>query len=144
MTVQQHSENEWTVGPWQFGHLGTEVFWIGPSYDQTPVAHVDHDMEYARDNSRANARLIAAAPDLYEALADLADVFALPGENSVERFERLAAMFRTDTGYLAPGKDQPMFGPDQPDGDELRAIYDGWYQAKIDRARAALTKATSK
>jgi hypothetical protein len=89
----------------------------------------------------AHAHLIAAAPRLFKALAELSDLFALPGENSVERFERLAAMFRKDTGYLAPGKDQPMCGPDQPDGNELRAIYDAWYQAKIDRARAALASA---
>jgi hypothetical protein len=57
-----------TKGPWKYGHLGTEVLWIGPDYNQTPVAHIDHDMEYARDNSRANAALIAAAPELYEAL----------------------------------------------------------------------------
>lgn len=64
---------QWTPGPWQFGHLGTEVLWIGPGYNQTPVAHVDHDMEYARDNSRANARLIAAAPDLFAACERIRD-----------------------------------------------------------------------
>jgi hypothetical protein len=36
-------------------------------------------MEYARDNSRANARLIAAAPDLLEALNSLV---ALNNEHS--------------------------------------------------------------
>jgi hypothetical protein len=95
------------------------------------------------DEMRANARLIAAAPDLLIALSDLADVFAHDGENSVARFDRLAAMFRKDTGYLAPGKDQPMCGPDQPDGDELRAIYDAWYLAKVTRAREAITQATA-
>lgn len=60
-----------TPGPWQHGHFGTEALWIGPDYNQTPVAHVDHDMEYARDNSRANARLIAAAPCLLAALEAL-------------------------------------------------------------------------
>lgn len=73
-------KNEHTPGPWKFGHLGTEAFWIGPDYNQTPVAHVDHDMEYARDNSRANARLIAAAPELLEALENLANAAsATPG-----------------------------------------------------------------
>jgi hypothetical protein len=65
------SESKHTPGPWFFGHVGTAALWIGPHYNKTPVAHVDHDMEYARDNSRANARLIAAAPDMYEALSDL-------------------------------------------------------------------------
>ncbi len=90
----------------------------------------------------ANARLIASAPDLLAALVELADVFALDGEGSIERFERLAAMFRKDTGYLAPGKDQPMGGSDQPDGDKLRAIYDAWYSGKVTRARAAISLAT--
>lgn len=56
-----------TPGPWKFGHVGTDALWIGPDYNKLPVAHVDHDMEYARENSRANARLIAAAPDLLAA-----------------------------------------------------------------------------
>lgn len=56
-----------TPGPWKYGHLGTDVLWIGPDYNQPPVAHVDHDMEYARDNSLANARLIAAVPELLAA-----------------------------------------------------------------------------
>ena len=84
---------------------------------------------------------VAAILPLLTALSELSDLFAHEGESSVDRFERLAAMFRKDTGYLAPGKDQPMCGPDQPGGDDLRAIYDAWYQAKIDRARAALQQA---
>ena len=91
----------------------------------------------------ANARLIAAAPCLLAALNDLQDVFARDGECSMERFERLAEMFRRDTGYLAPGKDQPMGGADQPDGDDLRRIYDDWFAAKVTRARAAIAKATA-
>jgi hypothetical protein len=121
---------------------GRFITYIRGGNQLVPIAAVPTGVEgYGREEGRANARLIAAAPDLYEALADLAEVFALPGENSIDRFERLAAWFRKDTGYLAPGKDQPMCGPDQPDGDELRAIYDAWYQAKIDRARAALSRA---
>ena len=89
----------------------------------------------------ANAQDVTA--ELLAASTELADVFAHDGESSFDRFERLAAMFRKDTGYLAPGKDQPMCGPDQPDGDELRAIYDAWYLAKVTRARAAIAKATA-
>lgn len=70
------SENKHTPGPWSYGHLGTEALWIGPDHNQTPVAHVYHDMEYARDNSRANARLIAAAPEMLEALPDLSHVIS--------------------------------------------------------------------
>ena len=57
-----------TPGPWKYGHLGTDAFWIGPDYDKTPVAHVEHDTVNARDNSRENARLLAAVPELLAAL----------------------------------------------------------------------------
>ncbi len=68
-----------TPGPWQFGHLGTEELWVGPGHDQTPVAHVSHDGEYARDNSRANARLISTAPELLAAV-----IAALDAANELE------------------------------------------------------------
>ncbi len=75
-----------TPGPWQYGHVGTEAFWIGPSWEALPVAHVDHDMEYARDNSRENARLIAAAPDLFALVLQYRDDLRHPpAPNSVTR-----------------------------------------------------------
>ena len=92
--------------------------------------------------AEANARLIAAAPDLLAALTELADVFAQDGERPGARFDRLATMFYKDTGYLAPGKDVSEFGPDQPDGPALLAIYDAWYLGKVTRARAAIALAT--
>jgi hypothetical protein len=52
-----------TPGPWSFGHMGDgERYWIGPDHMHQPVATADRDMP------EANARLIAAAPDLLEAL----------------------------------------------------------------------------
>jgi len=132
-----------TPGPWNMVQEDKRIA-IGVGLVEGPngydVAEVYND-DCPREVGEANARLIAAAPDLFDALRALADVFAHDGENSVDRFERLAAMFRKDTGYLAPGKDQPMCGPDQPDGDELRAIYDAWYLAKVSRARDAIAKA---
>lgn len=79
--------------------------------------------------------------ELYDSAKDLTDVFAHEGEDSLDRFERLAAMFYAATGFLAPGKDRAMGGTDQPDGDNLRAIYDDWYAAKVRRVREALTLA---
>lgn len=61
-----------TPGPWKFGHLGTEALWVGPEYDALQVAQVPHDTDEARDESRANAQLIAAAPELLSALNRLA------------------------------------------------------------------------
>lgn len=80
-----------------------------------------------------------AAPDLYEALSDVEFLFARPGENSVERFERLAEAFYRDTGLLAPGKDAPAAGG-QPDREERSEKYDAWIDAKIASARAALQR----
>ena len=81
--------------------------------------------------------------ELLEALESLADLFARDGETSIDRFERLAAMFHRDTGFLAPGKDAPAAGAMQPDDDELRRIYDDWYNAKIIAARTAISNARS-
>ncbi|VDC49732.1 hypothetical protein [Brevundimonas mediterranea] len=100
------------------------------------VKHVDtmNDMVamgLARDAAEARADRLAKALDT------LQDLFAREGECSMERFERLAEMFRKDTGYLAPGKDPGMLSQ-QPEGEELRRIYDDWFAAKIVSARAAL------
>lgn len=56
-----------TLGPWTFGHFGRDQLWVGQSYDSLPVATVAWDCADARENSRDNARLIAAAPDLLAA-----------------------------------------------------------------------------
>lgn len=62
------TQNSATPGPWKFGHVGTSAFWVGPDYDQKFVASIPWDIEDARDEARANARLIAAAPDLLMAI----------------------------------------------------------------------------
>jgi hypothetical protein len=148
-----HESGEHTPGPWvaakgsssydiadQDGRLLARLWGDKGNY---PLSQFTNTSYLTHDEHVANAHLMAAAPELLTALTELADVFVRDSENSIDRFERLAAMFRKDTGYLAPGKDQPMCGPDQPDGDELRAIYDAWFLAKVTRARAAIDKATS-
>lgn len=60
-----------TKGPWQHGHMmDGENVWIGPDCKAIPVAYVDRDPQRARDEWEANARLIAAAPDLLKACSD--------------------------------------------------------------------------
>lgn len=63
-----------TPGPWTFGHLGHDRLWVGPSHDEPPVATVPWDCDEARDEARANAALLAAAPALLAALRRLAVV----------------------------------------------------------------------
>ena len=58
-----------TPGPWRFGHYGDgERCWVGPDYDRPIVADVPRSVE-------ADARLIAAAPELFEALQALLGPF---------------------------------------------------------------------
>lgn len=103
-----------TPGRWSFGHIGTDGLWVGPSHDQKPVAIVPHDCDQARDESRANARLIAAAPELLEAADDMLETQAaldnreLMGPNAEDYFvllrrrnaarERLESVIAKATG----------------------------------------------
>ena len=62
-----------TPGPWKFGHMmDGERWWVGQEYDRLPVAFVDrHD--WPESVVAANIRVIAAAPDLLEALKALVE-----------------------------------------------------------------------
>jgi hypothetical protein len=60
--------SEHTPGPWAYGHSGRDALWVGPGHDVARVATVEWDTDNARENARANARLIAAAPELLAAL----------------------------------------------------------------------------
>lgn len=77
------SKPEYTEGPWVWGHSGIDGLWVGP-FDETPVAIVPHDGGLegvpSRDNSRNNARLIAAAPELLEALEDVLSIVKNDGQ----------------------------------------------------------------
>jgi hypothetical protein len=70
MTTAAHAP-----GPWQHGYNGTTGLWVGPVLDKQPVAIVPWDTDDARDTARADARLIAAAPDLLAACVALVDSF---------------------------------------------------------------------
>lgn len=80
------SETKWTPGPWHIfepleqGSQHSIGYWI-PGKDERywlvsvyPVRGVPHKFGAAHcDEAEANARLIAAAPDLYEALVKAKD-----------------------------------------------------------------------
>lgn len=64
----QQAERQHTPGPWRVGDNGNTVF--GPPMGLPPliVANCDYQQTRAGGSKKANARLIAAAPDLLEAL----------------------------------------------------------------------------
>ncbi len=64
---------KWTPGPWRVSGVGIHAIVRGD--DQTIVA-VRHRLP--REVHEANARLIAAAPDLYEALAEIVAEWGYP------------------------------------------------------------------
>lgn len=134
------SETKFTPGPWGLDSTGSVVTadggYVAEAYDG--LRSTDNDPYIGA----ANARLIAAAPALYEALSGVEFIFSRPGEDSVERFERLAAAFYRDTGGMMPGKDTPAAG-DQPDIEESRKKYDAWIDAKVAAARSALLLANT-
>ena len=96
----------------------------------------------SNDETQANARLIAAAPDMLEALQGLQQFFAMPDECSIGRFDRLAEQYRRETGNWAPGKSIPDAYNDSTDCETRRTEYDAWVQSKVDAARAAIARAT--
>lgn len=73
--------------------------------------------------------------DLTKALAGLELFFKRPDENSNDTFERIAAVFKRETGYLRPGKDCLIDTPEM-----RQAAWDAWVARKLGAARAVLTK----
>lgn len=65
------SERPWTPGPWQVSCVSDGTRRRSVWTDEGPPAHIA-DVT----NGEANARLISAAPDLYEALARIVDSVA--------------------------------------------------------------------
>ena len=88
-----------TPGPWRFGHYGDgKRFWIGPDYDRPVVADVPRPFE-------ADARLIAAAPELFEALQALLEPVSAKSASEAIR-ARVAAEERARM-VLAKAKGAP-------------------------------------
>ena len=65
-------EKKWTKGPWREFAFKKSIF-IEDQFADSDIAEVDKDSS----NAEANARLIAEAPKLVEALEDLTALAAL-------------------------------------------------------------------
>lgn len=64
---------------------------------------------------------------------------AFDGEGPLDRFERLAEMFRSETGYMAPGKSAPTAAYAGEEYERERdAAWMAWSKAPFDDLRGAL------
>jgi len=82
------NETKWTPGPWTITGASGRTVWAG----ENQIAVVD-DPDLAYDEQRANARLIAAAPDMAEALGEAIVCAEAAGWQTLPRFDlALAAM----------------------------------------------------
>lgn len=86
----------------------------------------------ANELSRLNAR----SAELQGALAGLLTFFSPPGEDSMERFERIAAEFYDETRMVAPGKSEPLDYHHEGRDEERRERYDRWVADRVEKARS--------
>jgi hypothetical protein len=132
------SEQKHTPGPWESGNGTTSIYGSDGKEVARRIWHGPQDDE----RSLANARLIAASPEVLEALKGLRELHAMRGENRSETWERIAELFYNETGILAPGKDQPAAMCGTPTREERDTAYRDWLDARVDAATAAIAKAT--
>lgn len=112
--------------------------------DIADVYHNNHaTVSTTPEQAAAYCRLFAAAPDMAAALRDVLQFFPLPGEGSLDRFERVAEAFRLETGIMAPGKDVPAALNDSMSIEERRARYDAWVAGKVAAGRALIGETAS-
>ena len=131
------SEFKGTPGAWE-----VRVEQITPGSNATcfTVATDDFDVVSPLLGIRCedDAALIAAAPDLLEALLFAERRSKRGDEGHTEFFERLADEFHERHGYLPPGKDDPLRNVSF---DEARDAWDRFLAEPAEARRAAIAKA---
>jgi hypothetical protein len=77
-----------------------------------------------------------------EVLRGLLCLFSAPDEDSLDHWERVAELFRKETGFLRPGKDQAAaaYGPSD---EQRQEAWQKWYENKVTAARALLARLES-
>lgn len=140
--MSEFTKGEWLVLPEEVNrdYIRIRGSVLGGKYKIANVCCLKDAPTSDANEARANARLIAAAPSLYEALKDLLNLLSPTNESANESFERTAAAFYHDTGMLAPGKDSR----EGPSYDERFDAFVSWRNEKILNARAALSRAEGK
>lgn len=107
-----------------------------PTITRIEFAPGHEDARLTSEQVAALMRKVWLAPRMLAALQWFEMLQERPGENSLQRFERVADVFRRDTGYLRPGKDCTLYSPE-----ERLAVWDEWVQQHIGEARAILAEA---
>lgn len=92
------SERKWTNGPWET-HASVDE----SGYPVVYIHGFSGDEKRDLEMNEANARLIAAAPDLYEALAKIIETQANPEsvEHGYALHDGLAALRKADGAAIA-------------------------------------------
>lgn len=78
-----------------------------------------------------------SAAELLAALRGLEELHPRDGEDANDRFERVAAVFHRQTGYVAPGKDCRAHPPEA-----RQEVWDQWYANRLEAARDAIANAS--
>lgn len=131
-----------TPGPWEIYAGSLDVYGPvqpterHPNYRRRVSAYPWTDKD---DEGRANAALIAAAPDLLAAVQALHDWRGLCDANDMETFERIAEQFHRETGYLRPGKDSVLHSRE-----EREPVWSTWVDLKNAELDAQIMRAIAK
>lgn len=130
-----------TPGPWRVGVTGHTVWQVAEPELRIALCS-DLEEKGGRRVEKANARLIAAAPDgLAAAVLALAWMSA-PSAGPNEEFERLGEQFRRETGYARPGKD--LAPADTQNRLEREKVWALWRREKQQAVHAALSAFVAK
>lgn len=95
------NEAKWTPGPWEYQQWGSRIFDSGKGSSQVLVAIIATNTR--KDEGRHNAHLIAAAPELFEALEAMLEdgVFAgcdwIPSDNAKQLGDAALAKARGES-----------------------------------------------
>ena len=79
------SETKHTPGPWQTDESGHRIEWSNWIIANGVMIAAVTETSQAPEISDANARLIAAAPDLLGALSDILAAYSIPLEKDLQR-----------------------------------------------------------
>lgn len=79
------SDTKFTPGPWEVGDCDGATIWANAGTFAFAIGFATSDANGDREMALANARLIAAAPELYEALWDLVEGPFPTSDADVER-----------------------------------------------------------